>query len=155
MAVSIELKEDAEYFGEYRFGPKWLDYPDARTPSRFLTTWFTRSSTSPGLDTGDLQLCAQAMCLEEMLDVEIPKGGVWYSGPRRRFTVDFTERLRDTVLAAVADVRAMIVSGTLPEALNDERCRECQLRNHCLPELVNAPRKIRRYMDRVVFECAT
>ena len=103
----------------------------------------------------DLQLCAQAMCLEEMLDVEIPKGGVWYSGPRRRFTVDFTERLRDTVLAAVDDIRAMIVSGTLPDAPNDERCRECQLRNHCLPELVNAPRRIRRYMDGVVFECAT
>ena len=49
-------------------------------------------------DSADLQLCAQALCLEEMLAIEIPSGFVWYSGPRRRWCVEFTASLRKEVL---------------------------------------------------------
>ena len=103
----------------------------------------------------DLQLCAQALCLEEMLGVEIPEGDVWYGGPRRRDRVVFTPGLRQEVREVIRAIRAQLETGRLPEAPNDERCEQCQLRNHCLPELTSAPRRVSRYLADVVFGCAT
>ena len=103
----------------------------------------------------DLQLCAQALCLEEMLGVDIAYGHVWFAGPRRRTTVRFTPQLRDEVRCIVQQIRAQMVSGVLPGAVHDERCKECQLLHHCLPRLSGATRKVHRYMDDVVFACDT
>lgn len=105
--------------------------------------------------TADLQLCAQAMCLEEMLDVEIPHGYVWYGGPRRRLRVEFTSALRLEVEKIIHDIRRQLLAAILPEAPNDPRCDECQLQNHCLPGLTSAPHRVSRYMTNVVFRCAT
>lgn len=103
----------------------------------------------------DLQLCAQALCLEEMLAVEIPEWHVWYGGPRRRDRVLFTPGLRQEVREVIHSIREQLETGRLPAAPNDERCDECQLRNHCLPELTSAPSRVSRYMADVVFGCAT
>lgn len=106
-------------------------------------------------DAADLQVCAQGMCLEEMLGVDVATGYIWYGGPRRRRRVPFTAELRDKVQGIVEAIRAQLVSGSLPYAPNDERCRECQLRAHCLPEVTSAPRRLIRYMSETVFQCAT
>ena len=106
-------------------------------------------------NTADLQLCAQAMCLEEMLAVDIAHGHVWYGGPRRRTKVSFTTKLRGEVQSAVREIRRQMVAGVLPEAVDDKRCGECQLLNHCLPSLSSAPKKVSRYVTEVVFRCAT
>ena len=105
--------------------------------------------------SADLQLCAQALCLEEMLGVTVPSGSVWYGRPRRRVEVEFTETLRNQVLAAIDAIRGQLLTGELPDAPNDDRCKECQLLQHCLPSLTNATRKLQRYMTSVVFGCAT
>ena len=106
-------------------------------------------------NAADLQVCAQGLCLEEMFDVSIPYGFVWYGGPRRRVRVDFTPELRDEVRNIILQIRQQIISGELPEAFNDQRCRECQLLNYCLPEITNAPQKVSRYMADIVFKCDT
>ena len=103
----------------------------------------------------DLQLCAHALCLEEMLGVTVPSGAVWYGGPRRRVEVEFTDTLRDRVTAAIEAIRQQLLTGELPEATDDERCNECQLLHHCLPGVTNATRKVQRYLASVVFGCAT
>ena len=103
----------------------------------------------------DLQLCAQAMCLEEMLDVAIPHGHVWYGGPRRRVQIEFTPGLRREVHEVIRQIRGQMLTAELPEAPNDRRCAGCQLLHHCLPELASAPIKVNRYMANVVFGCAT
>ena len=103
----------------------------------------------------DLQLCAQALCLEEMLDAHIPDGHVWYGGPRRRVLVAFTPALRREVEEIIHAIRQQLMTTSLPEAPNDHRCAECQLQQHCLPELTSAPQKVSRYMADVVFRCAT
>ena len=103
----------------------------------------------------DLQLCAQALCLEEMLNVDIPDGYVWYGGPRRRVRVTFTLALRDEVGEIIHEIRQQLLSASLPKAPNDPRCAECQLQHHCLPDLTSAPHKVARYMANVVFRCAT
>ena len=78
-------------------------------------------------DSADLQVCAQALCLEEMLNVEIPHGHVWYGGPRRRVRVDFGPALRQQVRDIVVSIRQQILTAKLPQAPNDQRCKECQL----------------------------
>ena len=103
----------------------------------------------------DLQLCAQALCLEEMLGVEVEEGAVWFGGPRRRVRVEFTRALRQDVREVVQQIRDQLVHGALPEAPNDQRCAECQLLNHCLPDLSSAPGRVSRYMADTVFRCAT
>ena len=113
-----------------------------------------KSGTRHG-SAADLQLCAQALCLEEMLDVDIPEGHVWYGGPRRRVRVSFTSVLRREVQQIVAEIRTQLLNASLPEAPNDRRCTECQLLNHCLPGVTSAPHKISRYMAEEVFGCAT
>ncbi len=104
-------------------------------------------------NAADLQLCAQAMCLEEMLAVDIPHGHVWYGGPRRRTTVSLTPALRSEVQSVVEEIRRQILTGVLPDAVDDERCSECQLLHNCLPGLSGRRVKVRRYMADVVFRC--
>lgn len=106
-------------------------------------------------DAADLQVCAQGMCLEEMLNVNIPFGYVWYGGPRRRFKVEFTPELRLRVQRSVEEIRMQLLSGELPQAPNDDRCKECQVQPHCLPEVTSTPRRITRHMLEEVFRCAT
>lgn len=102
----------------------------------------------------DLQLCAQALCLEEMLDVEVPDGCIWYGGPRRRVRVDFTPALRREVHEIVLEIRAQLLTGVLPSAPNDQRCGECQLLHHCLPQVASNPQRVNRYIEDVVCRCA-
>ena len=113
-----------------------------------------KSGVRHGL-TADLQLCAQALCLEEMLGISVPSGGVWYGGPRRRVEVEFTGGLRSRTMAAIDAIREQLLTGALPEAPDDERCEECQLLHHCLPGVSSSTRKVHRYMSTVVFGCAT
>ena len=113
-----------------------------------------KSGTRHG-SAADLQLCAQALCLEEMLDVDIPHGHVWYGGPRRRVQVTFTPALRRDVREIVGEIRVQLLKACLPEAPNDRRCTECQLLHHCVPELTSAPHKVSRYLAESVFACAT
>ena len=69
--------------------------------------------------------------------------------------VDLSAVLRDEVRGILEEIRSHLLTGALPEPVNDERCEECQLLHHCLPRLSSAPRRVRRYIDDIVFECAT
>jgi len=84
----------------------------------------------------DLQLCAQALCLEEMTGYEVPSGAIYYHGSRRRKEVVCDAALRQRVVETVAAIRQMLATGTLPPAVNDARCRHCSLKEACLPGVV-------------------
>lgn len=81
----------------------------------------------------DIQLAAQAMCLEEMLRVSIPAGAIYHASSRRRREVSIDAALRAAVDSTVAAVREMAEHGILPPAVNDERCRACSLKDICQP----------------------
>lgn len=102
--------------------------------------------------TADLQLCAQAICLEDMLGIPIARGFVWYGGPRRRWRVTFDKELRTETLNVINGIRSQLVSGQLPAAPNDTRCKECQLLDHCLPGVVSNPKLITSYIRRIVWD---
>lgn len=109
----------------------------------------------PHGNAANLQLCAQALCLEEMLGLEVQEGSVWYGGLKRRVRVVFTADLRQQVRHVVRSIRQQLMEGALPDAPNDERCTECQLLGHCLPELTSAPNRVSKYLADSVFRCAT
>lgn len=83
----------------------------------------------------DIQLAAQAMCLEEMLGLPVTHGAIFHASSHRRREVALTTALRTAVVDAVAEIRQMLASGKLPPPVNDTRCRECSLREICQPEV--------------------
>jgi CRISPR-associated exonuclease Cas4 len=84
----------------------------------------------------DIQLAAQAMCLEDMLGRPVPQGAIYHASSHRRREVDITEDLRALVSETSDAIRAMLASGILPPPVNDARCRECSLREICQPEML-------------------
>lgn len=97
-----------------------------------------------------IQLCAQALCLEEMLGQPVPRGAIYYHGSRARREIEFDAPLRELVARAVADVRALLAGGELPAAIDDARCRHCSLRDACLPQVVSHPQRARLW-DRALY----
>jgi len=97
----------------------------------------------------DLQLAAQAMCLEEMTGKPVRFGAIYHHSSRRRREVEITEGLRRHVEETVQAVRAMLRSGVLPSPVNDDRCRHCSLIDICQPEAMAASGKLHRLRDKL------
>lgn len=94
---------------------------------------------SPREDAGDtLQLCGQAMCLEEMLCCDIPEGAVYYGEIRRRVAVPFTEELREQVREMLAQMHDLYRRGCTPKVKPRKACGACSLRELCLPKLMKS-----------------
>ncbi|MCY4616188.1 MAG: CRISPR-associated protein Cas4 [Chloroflexi bacterium] len=91
----------------------------------------------------DLQLCAQALCLEEMLGVEIPDGAVYSYAERRRHTVAFTDELRRQTVTLINRIREQLRRQILPPAVDDARCPPCSLVHACLPQVAAQPARVR------------
>lgn len=81
----------------------------------------------------EVQLCAQALCLEEMLGRPVLRGALYHHGSRRRREVRFTPELRSQVERVVLDVRRLLQIGSMPPPAADERCRDCSLVDACMP----------------------
>jgi CRISPR-associated exonuclease Cas4 len=95
----------------------------------------------------DLQLCGQALCLEEMTGQPVPKGAIFHHSSRRRREVEFTPHLRQKVEQSVTEIRAMLASRTLPPAVNDARCKHCSLQDSCLPSVTNEKKRLQRFVS--------
>lgn len=83
-----------------------------------------------------LQLCAQALCLEEMFSVPVPKGAIFWHGSRERREIVFTDAMREQVERVSAAVVEMLEMSLVPSPVNDKRCEDCSLRETCLPAVV-------------------
>lgn len=90
----------------------------------------------------DLQLCAQALCLEEMLGVPVPTGYLFYHGSQHRREVAITAELRAATLEAVAAVRRLLRDGTMPPPCDDARCAHCSLIVACQPALLSGAARL-------------
>lgn len=101
---------------------------------------------SPREDTGDtLQLCGQAMCLEEMLCCDIPEGALYYGEIRRRVPVLFTEELRCQVRELLAQMHDLYRRGYTPKVKPSRSCSACSLKELCLPKLMKS-RSVAAYL---------
>lgn len=86
----------------------------------------------------DLQLAAQALCLEEMSGLSVPRGALYYATSRRRREVAITSALRQRVAEVAAAVREQIDAGRVPAAVHDARCKNCSLLELCQPSLADS-----------------
>lgn len=86
----------------------------------------------------DLQLAAQALCLEEMTGKPVPRGAIFHFSSRRRREVVIDAALRTAVSKATTAVRALLASSQLPAPVNDARCRHCSLIELCQPKALSA-----------------
>jgi len=99
-----------------------------------------------------VQLCAQAMCLEEMLHVRISGGSLFYGQPRRRESVAFDTSLRQSTRQAALNVHRMIHSQVTPPPVYSPKCRSCSLVRSCMPKRTGQPRSARLYLRRQLRE---
>jgi CRISPR-associated exonuclease Cas4 len=105
----------------------------------------------PKLDHCDkIQLCAQAMCLEEMLSVSVPSGAIFYGRTRRRLDVSFDEALREKTEEAAEQARKLIASGMTPPPIYEKRCKNCSLIGECLPKSIGKKSSVKRYLARMM-----
>ena len=108
----VEFHGDTPYPVEYKHGPRREHEHD------------------------DLQVCAQAICLEEMTGQEVPRGAIYHHSSRRRREVICDDGLRNRVAETVAAIQRMLVSTTLPPPVNDKRCDHCSLKESCMPSVI-------------------
>ncbi|MBC8245164.1 MAG: CRISPR-associated protein Cas4 [Verrucomicrobia bacterium] len=90
-------------------------------------------------DNDDAQLCAQALCLEEMFGLDIPAGAIFHAASQRRREVEFTDELRAKTKAAITAIHQLLQTQTTPPAVHKPQCAECSLYESCLPEFTSQP----------------
>jgi CRISPR-associated exonuclease Cas4 len=90
------------------------------------------------------QLCAQALCLEEMFGVPVEKGALYWHGSRERREVTFTDEMRERVEELASALHGMIEARLVPPPVNDRRCDDCSLRDSCLPDVIADKERSRR-----------
>lgn len=94
----------------------------------------------------EVQLCAQALCLEEMLNVEILEGALFYGQRRRRKEIPFDAELRELTLEIIDKTHQMIDGDKTPQAVYSKKCDACSLLGLCLPKSCDGDRSVSRYL---------
>lgn len=132
----VEFRQDARGVPLSGKDGQWLPYP---------VEYKRGVPKQDGCD--ELQLCAQAMCLEEMLCCEIPEGALYYGEPRRRLRVSLTKELREEVRSDAAQMHALYRRGHTPRVRRTKSCNACSLKELCLPGLQKSG-SVRDYLRR-------
>lgn len=99
----------------------------------------------------ELQLCAQAMCLEEMLCCTVPEGALYYGEPRRRTVVEFTPELRKQVQDSLAQMHELYKRRYTPKVKSSKACNACSLKDLCIPKLMGN-KKVEDYLNTAMEE---
>ena len=114
---------------------------------------FKRGPARPRL-ADQVQLCAQAMCLEEQHGTAVPQGALFYDASHRRVLVDFTSQLREATQQAAERFHFLVSQRHVPRAGPAPHCRACSLEPLCMPQLSAHPERSREYLDRLYAELA-
>jgi CRISPR-associated exonuclease Cas4 len=100
-------------------------------------------------DTDRVQLCAQALCLEEMLGCTVPEGALYYGQAKRRSTVIFDQTLRAAVIGAAQGVHQLLAVNRTPPPCYAPRCESCSFLSLCLPKVATR-KKVALYLRKMV-----
>jgi CRISPR-associated exonuclease Cas4 len=95
-----------------------------------------------------VQLCAQALCLEEMFGHAVPEGALFYAATKKRSQVAIDAELRSLTLDIARRTAAMIAIGETPPPVTKSGCRRCSLVNACQPERLEKPPSVQRWLLR-------
>lgn len=111
-----------------------VEFHDAQQEARPYPVEYKRGRKRPDR-SDDLQLCAQALCLEEMLSTRVPEGAVYYGQPRRRSPVLFSAELRGEVERLCKRARELYKGERIPPPLPARHCSSCSLVEVCMPNI--------------------
>ena len=103
-------------------------------------------------DCDRLQLCTQAICLEEMLITSIPRGEIYYGQIRRRDEVVFDEYLRNDVAKLSEEMHRLLEENELPPGKKEKKCRACSLVEDCHPEWDTLAHRVDLYIEKALAE---
>ena len=95
-------------------------------------------------DNDELQVCAQALCLEEMTGKTITTGYIYYAQSHQRQLVEISPELRQSAIDTIQAVTNLLETGLMPKAVYSKRCEGCSLQSQCLPKAAD---KIQRYQE--------
>lgn len=110
-----------------------------------------KHGTPKEYNADELQLCAQAICLEEMFQTDISDGYLYYGENRRRSHVEFTGALREEVKKAAKEMHDLFQRGYTPNVKPAKKCKACSLENLCVPKLQKVM-KVREYIEQGIKE---
>ena len=100
----------------------------------------------------EIQLCGQALCLEEMMNVQTSVGAIFYGKSMRRHDVTFSAELRQETEMAARRMHALVASGRTPPPVYEKRCESCSLLSECLPKTIQKRRSVKNYLTRILGE---
>lgn len=101
-------------------------------------------------DADKIQLCAQAICLEEMGSLHISSGALFYGQTKHRLDVVFDEALREKTILTAEGVHDLFRSGITPPPIPGPKCKLCSLKDDCLPEVIGHGRSATTYLQKLV-----
>ena len=99
-----------------------------------------------------VQLCAQALCLEEITGERVEKGALFYGKTKKRMEVCFDKSLRVETIKTIDELRQMLALGVTPKAVYSSKCKTCSLNELCLPKIVSRAASVNSYLDQAVKE---
>ncbi len=119
-----------------------LEIDRSQQPAQFIPVEYKRGKAKTQ-DWDRLQLCAQALCLEEMRDISVTEGALWYWETRRREVVAFDVLLRVQTERAIESAKAILTSTQTPRPTEHKRrCKACSLIEQCQPDLARQDRSM-------------
>lgn len=93
--------------------------------------------SNKGIEGSIIQLCAQAMCLEEMLGCQIDYGFLFYKNTKQREKIEFTVELRNKVRSMTSEILKYVISKEAPKVRSSKKCTNCTIKQLCLPKILN------------------
>ncbi len=134
---------------EFHRAEAGVELPGAAGLWRPLPVEYKRGKTKID-DCDRVQLCAQAMCLEEMLGCEIEYGAIFYGRPRRRERVKLTAGLRERAESLTEELHELYEAGTTPRAKYQKKCGSCSLYETCMPKVTGIAKDIKHYLAKAL-----
>ena len=139
VADVVEFNKDPGGIGLPNISGKWKPFP----------VEYKRGS--PKVEECDrVQLCAQAVCLEEMLCATLHAGAIFYGQPRRREDVEFTSSLRAITGSYCKELHELIERGITPPALYSKKCKACSLIDYCKPQTLGSSKSVSKYLGQML-----
>ena len=132
---------------------------DAITHPRYKGYWkpypveYKRGHSKPD-ERDEVQLAAQAICLEEMYGINIPYGALYYDEVKHRETIAISDNLRETTKQCAIQMHDIFKSGKMPPAIKEHHCRNCSLKDICMPEMADCT-KVSTYLNKNLYEDIT
>jgi CRISPR-associated exonuclease Cas4 len=134
---------------EFHRSPEGVVLPEAEGFWRPFPIEYKRGRVKRG-SCDEVQLCAQALCLEEMFGAKIREGALYYGEPRRRHPVAFDPALRQRTEDLAGRMHELYRLAVTPVAKHEPKCESCSLIGRCMPRLLAKPASVSRYLARAL-----